>query len=223
VVQAETAWQPFFLGVIGVNSWTAGADATALTKGLAAGGVLPIGINEDAFLDFPLCAVDQGCDPENLTPGVLNDPGQFGWLSFGAEPPFCGGYGLGMDPTGGCEVNQGFLQNEIGPPGESFGCCTDITLTPDAQRLIGGLTGNEWGDVSYYVENQIPVWLPIWDTTDGKGRNAFYHIVGFAAVLLVGQDTQHGKWITGVRLTDIGNTPNAFSLVGVTGEVFLVH
>jgi Putative Flp pilus-assembly TadE/G-like len=220
VVNAKTAWRPFFLGIMGVSSWSAGADATALTKGTAAGGVLPIGIQDHAFDAFPLCDLAQGCDPQKLTPGTLNGPGNFGWLAFGAGTKFCENYGLGQ-LVEGCEVNQGFLQNEITPPGNSHGCCT--TVKNDPNPLIGGLTGNEWGDLSYYIENRVPIWVPIWDTSGDNGRNFYYHIVGFGAVLLTGQDVQHGKWITGVRLSGIGDTPNAFGLIGVTGEVYLVH
>ena len=87
-----------------------------------------------------------------------------------------------------------------------------------ALRATSGATSE-----ATYIDNQIPVRVPIWDTSADNGRNLYYHIVGFGAVLLTGQDTQHGKWITGVRLTDIGDTPNAFGLIGVTGEVYLVH
>jgi hypothetical protein len=225
VVNASTAWRPFFLGIMGVTSWSAGAEATAMTKGTAAGRILPIGIQRDAFNLLTPCRVDEGCSPEDLTPGTRIQPGQFGWLSFGADPKKCDdapGYGLGMLPEG-CEVNQGFLQNEIDPAGSSHGCCT--TVSGDPFPYIQGLTGNEWGNLSYYIDNRIPVWVPIWDVTTSNGSNAYYHIVGFAAVLLTssGDGTEHAKWLEGVRLADVGGTPNAYGLIGVTGEVYLVH
>ena len=123
----------------------------------------------------------------------------------------------------GCELSQGFLQNEIGPPSNSHGCCTSVQLTPDDERNIQVLTGNEWGDLSWYIDNKVPIWVPIWDTDFSAGSNAYYHIVGFAAVLLTGEGTQHAKWLEGVRLSDVGDVPNAFGLVGVTGEVYLVR
>ncbi len=65
--------------------------------------------------------------------------------------------------------------------------------------------------------------MPIWDTAGGTGANGYYHIVGFAAIVFTGEDTQHGKWLTGVAVSKtIGDTPNA-SLLGVTGAVQLVH
>ncbi len=220
-VSATTQWRPFVLGIIGVSSWSAGAQATAMTKGTASGGVLPLGIERIAFNGLPPCDLAGGCDPDRLTSGRLNGPGQFGWLSFGAGSKFCEGYGLGQLATDNCEVSQGYLENEIGPPGDSHGCCT--TVVGDPNPLIGGLTGNEWGDLSYYIDNKIPVWVPIWDWSADNGRNAYYHIVGFGAVILTGEGDQHAKWIEGMRVSDIGDVPNAFGLTGVTGEVYLVR
>jgi hypothetical protein len=224
VVNATTAWRPFFLGIIGVDSWSAGAQATAMTKGTASGRILPIGIEVHTYEGLAKCTVGTPCD---LTPGTRIQPGQFGWLSFGADPKKCDdapGYGLGMLPEG-CENNQGFLQNEIDPAGSSHGCCTSASPASTTD-YIKGLTGNEWGDLSYYIDNKIPVWVPIWDETDGPGSNAYYHIVGFAPILLTseGDGTEHAKWLEGVGLADtFESTPNAYGLIGVTGEVYLVH
>ncbi len=224
IVDADMAWHPFFLGVIGVTDWTAGASATAHSSGVASGGVLPIGIKDTDFLDLPLCDHPEDpslCDPSHLTPGTLNLPGGFGWLKFGSTGK-CATFGLGMIEDG-CASSQGFLQKEVGPPANSYGCCTDITLTPDSARKIGNMTGNKPADVSWYVDNHVIVWVPIWDYTGGNGANGWYHIVGFGAIILVGNDTQHGKWLTGVRVSaTYGNTPNA-TLLGATGKVELVR
>lgn len=223
-VTATTEWRPFVLGIIGVTSWSTGADATAMTKGTASGGVLPLGLNIDLFEDLTYCDISGGCDPERLTSGKLYAPGNFGWLSFGAGGRVCETFGLGQLTTDNCEVNQGYLENEIGPPGDSHGCCT--TVVGEANPYIAGLTGNVWGDLSYYVENQIPVWVPIWDEVFDPGRNEYYRIVGFGAVILTSTgdgSAEHAKWIQGVRVSDIGDVPNAFGLTGVTGEVYLVR
>jgi Putative Flp pilus-assembly TadE/G-like len=229
VVNANTSWKPFFLGIIGVGQWSAGVSAAAATQGVSSAGVLPIGINDTAFAGIPYCdpasapAVYAAClaAPGNLTSGQLNLPGGFGWLKFGAQGK-CAGFGLGMDPNSGCESNQGFLQSEVGPPANSHGCCTQ--LNPAAlNNFIGSLTGNKPVDLTYYVKNKVVIWVPIWDTTGGTGANGYYHIVGFGAIVLLGEDTQHGKWLTGVRVsTTYGNTPNA-TLLGATGAVQLVH
>ena len=57
-------------------------------------------------------------------------------------------------------MNKPYLQSQIGPPANSHGCCTAVNL-PGSVDLIGGLTGNEWGDLSFYIDNRIPVWVPI--------------------------------------------------------------
>ena len=69
------------------------------------------------------------------------------------------------------------------------------------------MTGNKPADLSFYVQHQVVVWVPIWDYAGGTGANGWYHIVGFGAIIFDGLDTQHGKWLTGVRVSGIGNTP----------------
>ena len=63
---------------------------------------------------------------------------------------------------GGCETSKNFLDEQIGPPGNSHGCCTAVDQ-PGSVDLIGSLTGNEWGDLELLHRQQIPVWVPIWD------------------------------------------------------------
>ena len=195
-VGSSRTWAPFFLGIIGVKSWTASADAVArggyYAGPPAPGGLFPAGISLAFFQTYPACSgpVDttdptSPCYPQQLTPGNLNVPGGFGWLKFG-----CSGYGLGQVPpasNGGCANSKPFLQTEIGhpggastPPSNSFGCCTQVGL-PGSLDLVGSLPGNKASaDCSYYINNQITVTVPIWDTAGGNGSNAYYHIVGFA-------------------------------------------
>jgi hypothetical protein len=230
VVNAKMSWHPFFLGVMGVGSWSAGARATAMTPGVSAAGVMPVGINNSAFGALPYCdptlANYATCITQaaNLTSGTLNLPGGFGWLKFGSGGKCVDQNGIpfGLGMSGGCKTSQGFLQGEVGPPPNSYGCCTDVTKSLTT-AYIGSLTGNKPADLSYYVKYKVIVWVPIWDTSTSKGANGYYHIVGFGAIVFTGEDTQHGKWLTGVRVsTGVGNTPNAQQL-GATGVVQLVH
>ncbi len=107
------------------------------------------------------------CYPQHLTPGDLNVPGGFGWLKFG-----CSGYGLGQVPpasNGGCANSKPFLQTEIGPPPDSFGCCTAVKL-PGSADLIGSLPGNKASaDCSYYINSGAVVTVPVWDSAGGTG------------------------------------------------------
>jgi Flp pilus assembly protein TadG len=226
-VNAKTSWNTFFLGIIGINTWSAGTAATAVTQGVAPPGVMPVGINDSKFNSLPFCDPTSpsfllclGITSGDLESGNLSAPGGFGWLKFGAAGK-CTGFGLGMI-VAGCETSEGFLQTEVGPPPNSYGCCTQ--LNPSAtNNFIGSLTGNKPVDLSYYIKNHVILWTPIWDYAGGSGANAYYHIVGFGAIVFTGVDTQHAKWLQGVRVSEtIGKSPNAQQL-GPMGEVQLVH
>jgi Flp pilus assembly protein TadG len=203
-VASSRVFTPYFLGIIGVNSWTATTEATAKggfsLSGPPAGTLFPVGISAAFFSTYPQCSGSissiptDPCYPQHLTPGNLNVPGGFGWLKFG-----CTGYGLGQDPPaniGGCSNSKPFLQTEIGPPSNSFGCCTAVKLPGSADK-IGSLPGNKASaDCTYYINNQITVTVPIWDVAGGTGSNGWYHIVGFAGFQLTG--CSGGKNIEGV-------------------------
>jgi len=165
---------------------------------------MPVGIQQDAFEDLDSCdPMDLNDCIDNLTPGSQIGPGSFGWLSFGIQGN--GGKcdwtnSLGMFDDGGCAVNQPFLDSQIGPVPEpnAHGCCSEVDL-PGSEDKIGALTGNEWGDLSYYIENKVPVWVPIYSTFEGNGAKAYYNIVGFGAIVFGGQGdgTPHAKWLKG--------------------------
>jgi hypothetical protein len=130
----------------------------------------------------------------HMTPGNLNVPGGFGWLKFG-----CPGFGLGQVPpasNGGCSNSKPFLQDEIGPPAQSYGCCTEVGL-PGSPDKIGSLPGNKASaDCDYYIDNKIIVTVPVWDTADSGGSNGWYHIVGFTGFQITA--CHGGKDIEGV-------------------------
>ena len=202
-VTSSRTFQPYFLGIVGMKDWAASAVATA-RGGYAAGGpggdVFPAGISLAFFQTYPFCAGEVGsspsCTPQHLTPGTLNVPGGFGWLKFGAVGK-CAGFGLGMSTTDGCDNDKPFLQSEIGPPPNSYGCCTAVTGGPAPADRIGSLPGNkESADCDYYIDNKVTVTVPIWNDAGGTGANAWYHIVGFAGFQLTA--CNGGKDIEGV-------------------------
>jgi Flp pilus assembly protein TadG len=198
-VSASQTFTPYFTGLAGINSMTASAEATA-KGGYSAGppsGVFPVGIAEAFFNARQPCSgpvvttPGDPCSPMKLTPGTLNVPGGFGWLKFG-----CPGYGLGQGNDGGCDNNKPFLQDEIGPPSNSYGCCTQVGLagSPD---FVGNLPGNKASaDCDYYITNKIVVTVPVWDYADGVGQGAYYHIIGFTGFQIT--DCFGGKNIEGV-------------------------
>jgi Flp pilus assembly protein TadG len=212
-LSVNRTWRPFFLGLIGLSSWTASANATA-TGGFSsgpppAGTLFPAGISTSFFSTYPFCSgpvstdPTSACYPQHLTPGNLNVPGGFGWLKFG-----CDGYGLGQVPPaniGGCQENKPFLDSEIGPPSNSYGFCTVVWVPGSADR-IGSIPGNKVSaDCDYYIDNEVTVTVPIWDVAGGPGANGWYHIVGFAGFQLT--NCTGGKDIEGVWRKAFWNGP----------------
>jgi Flp pilus assembly protein TadG len=200
-VTARHTFDTYLLGLAGMSSLNADATATArggFATGAPQGSLFPAGIALAFFQTYPFCTGDIGssdaCQPQHLTPGSLNVPGGFGWLKFG-----CDGYGLGQDPpanAGGCGNSKVFLQDEIGPPAKSYGCCTQTGL-PGSADQIGSLPGNKVSaDCSYWIDAEATVIVPVWDYAGGTGSNGWYHIVGFAGFQIT--ECSGGKDIEGV-------------------------
>ena len=214
VVSAHSDWQPFLLGIIGVDDWAASAQATAMTRGNSVGGgVMPVGVSDDRFGEISTCPAGSLDDCTSLTPGTVIQPGQFGWLKFGLGNKCDWGPSLGMVEystlTGekGCGNDVPFLTDEIGDedtPADSWGCCTAVGLDGSVD-LIGGFTGNstDQGSLDFYIEQEIPVWVPIYDSSFEQGSHADYHIVGFGAIKFVEQEKTNGNhagWVKGVAI-----------------------
>jgi Flp pilus assembly protein TadG len=216
-VSTSRNFRTYLVGIVGMTDWTASAEATAkggFAAGGPPGGVFPVGIAEAFFNGRQPCGGEVStnpadpCYPQHLTPGTLNVPGGFGWLKFG-----CDGFGLGQDPpanNGGCQNNKPFLQDEIGPPTNSYGCCTQVGL-PGSQDLIGSLPGNKASaDCSYYIDNEVIVYVPVWDYAGDTGSNAWYHIVGFTGFQITncfgGKDIE-GVWRVPFFLGPTTSTP----------------
>jgi hypothetical protein len=228
-VGSSRSWTPFFLGVIGIKNWTASTVATAkggYSLSGPPGNVFPAGVSQATYDTFPLCSDGVGtspaCQPVHLTPGSLNVPGGFGWLKFGAAGK-CTGFGLGMINSG-CDNSKPFLQSEIGPPPNSYGCCTAVTHGAAPTDRIGSLPGNKASaDCSYYINNLVTVIVPIWDVAGGTGANGWYHVVGFAGMQLTA--CNGGKDIQGVlrQLILPGPTTTTPQPKGTSLGVELVH
>ncbi len=246
-VQVGTArsWRPFFLGLIGVDSWSAGATATARggyrAGGPPAGNLLPIGVSKKTYDTYAACPVGTpagSCTVVDLTEGTLNIPGGFGWLKFG-----CGNdtdnngnpFGLGQNSLG-CDNNKPFLLGEWGdlsadPPvmPNSYGCCTEVGLAGSGDD-IGSLPGtkasvnNSDPGVAYYINNGVIGFVPIWDYADGNGSNGYYHIIGFAGFQLT--NVKGSKDIQGILRQVIFPGPITNTSPGFAGAplaVQLIH
>jgi Putative Flp pilus-assembly TadE/G-like len=209
-VGATETWTPFFVGLVGIHSWSASATATARggyrVGGPPAGNLLPIAVSQAEYNDAaakgllcPAGAPTADCTQIPMTSGRSNVPGQFGWLKFG-----CGNsvdangnqYGLGQD-SNGCENNTPFLIGQWGDPGanppvppQSYGCCTAVGL-PQSGDDIGGLPGDKAAvtdttpGVAYYETNNLIGFVPIFDSALSQGQGGYYHIIGFAGFQLI--------------------------------------
>lgn len=204
-VSTSKSWTPFFLNLVGISRWSAGATAIARggyrAGGPPAGGLLPIGVSQATYdaaaTSNQICAMgtpEDQCSVLQLTSGLQNVAGGFGWLSFG-----CGNlrdingnyFGLGQN-SDGCGQNAEFLLSEWGnpttdppTPPNGYGCCGEVGL-PHSGDEIASLTGNissvddSSPGISYYETNDIIGFVPIWDAGYLQGSNAYYHIVGYA-------------------------------------------
>jgi hypothetical protein len=228
MVNSTRSWRPFFLGIAGFGQWSASARATArggFSDG-PPGPVFPAGIAQAFFNGRTPCAgpatantgSSGACDPQRFTNGGLNVPGGFGWLKLG-----CSGYGLGQDSpanAGGCANSKPFLQTEIGPPGNSFGCCTQVGL-PGSADLIGSLPGNKASaDCSYYITNKSVLTVPVWDYAGGTGSNGYYHIVGYTGFQITA--CNGGKDLEGVWRVPMYTGPTT-STPGFAGQALAVQ
>ena len=173
----QPAWRPFFLGLFGIHSWTATADATAKggysQAGPPPGTLFPVGISLAFFQTYPFCS---GPSARTQRPvlsaapdaGQPQRPGRLRLVEVRLRRlwPRPGSAG----ERGGCGNNKPFLQDEIGPPSKTYGCCTAVGL-PGSLDRIGSLPGNKASaDCSYYIDNEITVTVPIWDTPVARAR-----------------------------------------------------
>ena len=129
-----------------------------------------------------------------------------------------------MDPNNGCDPSKVFLQTEIGPPANSFGCCAKVTKGAAPADQIGSLPGNKASaDCSWYITNKTVVTVPVWDTAGGTGDNAYYHIIGYTGWQITGCDG--GKDIEGVFRQEMfaGPTTTTPGFAGASLAVQLVH
>jgi Putative Flp pilus-assembly TadE/G-like len=235
VVNASKAWRPYFLGVIGITDWSAGATAVAVTPALNVGnGTLPFGISLATLAAHAACpdgSTAETCGTFHLTPGSLNIPGGFAWLKMGCYPNKGADnklFGLGQIPpasNGGCSNSKPFLDTEWGALpttlGNTFGCCTSVIASTAAGygNYIGSLPGNKASvndsstTIAYYEANDIAGWVPVWDYANGNGSNGYYHIVGYAAIEFI--HVKGSKDIEGViRIKDCPGTGNDAPPVG---------
>ena len=197
----------YFLGVAGMNSFSASATATAKygyyegTIGNPGGNLVPIAVKLDVINGLQNCpqgsAVGSGgpCNPVALTEGNHSAPGQFAWMSW--------------DGTG----NTPYLCSILGPPANS----PSYSVPTNGFIVISGNTGVSNSScardgIAAWVAMQATILVPIVSpgpppsgqncttapqycfadgtpypaTINGSGANATYNVIGFAGFQLTG-------------------------------------
>jgi hypothetical protein len=117
-----------------------------------------------------------------------SNPGNFGWLSWAGDP---------SEPT---------LVTSLQPPGNSA-TYTNPYDPNDHQILAGSWVRGKPGvsnsinvrDALDVLED-IDIVVPVWDSVQGSGSNAIYHISGFALVRIKGYRLPNQNRITAVFL-----------------------
>jgi hypothetical protein len=249
-VGTARSWRPFFLGLIGVDNWAAGATATARggyrAGGPPAGNLLPIGVSKETYESYPICPAGKPtaqCTVVDFTEQEINGhlpglPGGFGWLSFGCgDQTDANGnpYGLGQNSSG-CKDSEPFLVGEWGdlsanPPvmPNSYGCCTEVGL-PGSGDYIESLNGNKAAlknstpGVAYYINNAVIGFVPIYDYVDKEQSQKYFHIIGYAGFQIV--NVKGAKEIQGILRQVIFPGPITNTSPGFAGAplaVQLIH
>src|SRR5439155_14609418 len=109
--------------------------------------------------------------------GWSTAPGNFGWISWNGDPNanILDYNMMHLDSSGRWNV------------GDSVSASTGV-MSSSSMR----------DDVDYYINNHIPVVIPIFDTLTGTGSGASYHVVAFAQFLMASKEaTGNPRSITG--------------------------
>ena len=183
-VEGTRTFNTYFAGVVGVRQLTVpGSSAAYINRGVcASSGLFPLTLNNTTF--------NSGIHYEQTDPaytyqifekngGQQNAPGNFGWLTWNGDP----------SATTLANNIQNAVNNVSGlwSAGDNMQGATGV-MASSAVR----------SDTQWYIDNNVPVIIPIFDTTSGNGANTTYHIVGFAKFRLVAiTTTGNPKSITG--------------------------
>ena len=174
-----------------ISIWNVKTTATGLTASTTqqapAGQLLPIGLFGNSAQSFTAGEL------YNITDATLNNPGNFGWLTWQ------GGQSAGTVDTSVCTANN-----------PAFTLPTWITGSTGVKQQGGnsGNPGTTLACLNYYMDNAIPVLLPVYDgVTDGtstscgsktaNGSNTQYCIIGVVSMLIT-----NVNWGPGIKEID---------------------
>jgi hypothetical protein len=197
-VLANTAktWRPYFLGIMGVNSWTASATATSKTSinritTAPTGDLLPLAmpLNSVPGNVCPASLPASSCTAANIAVGT--GPGQFGWMSWNGT----------QNAVYTCDIMTPPLNNPA------------YTIAPNSYIAIPSNTGVSASNClrdafQYWIDSGATIYVPIISpgpgpcpancypgtttqyppTTVGIGAGQTYNVIGFAGFQMTGCD-----------------------------------
>lgn len=190
-VEVSRTFSTFFAGIVGINQMTARASSEASVSGVKkAGNLLPIAVEP---FNFQFNQVYKLWDKESRIA-----PGNFGWL----------------DWNGGSPSARELAQNICNP--ENSG-------EWEVGLWVPGAPGVKQSNAVISCLNRWvgqPVTIVIYDSVEGHGNRARYHIAGFAEFVIVGFNFRgKDKYILGKFIRHViegeGGGPN-FGLTAIT-------
>jgi len=200
-VVANTSFSTSFAGMLGQQTGSVGANATATFGGAnnLVNNVMPIA---------PQCAVS---NPTSMSQCGFNfntsydiwdggGPGNFGWLAWDND----NASGSNQSAATLCANLQHPEAMEYENPDNSSD--HSLSIGDDAQGS-SGISGSTCvrNQLQSFITNATPITVILWDTTSGSGSNVEYHIVGFAEFVL------EGFVLTGGGGQSYGNTSECAS------------
>jgi von Willebrand factor type A domain/Putative Tad-like Flp pilus-assembly len=179
-VEGTRTFNTYFAGVVGFPQLSVpGSSAAYINKGVCnASGLFPLALNNTTFNwvnGFPVIHYEQ-TDPSytyqiyEKQSGSANQPGNFGWLTWNGD-----------SSSATLAYN---IQNTLNNASGSWSVKDNI---PGSSGNSG--TNNVIAATQWYIDNNVPVIIPIFDTTSSTGSNTLYHVVGFAKFHIVSIDT----------------------------------
>jgi hypothetical protein len=179
-VEGTRTFNTYFAGVVGFPQLSVpGSSAAYINKGVCnASGLFPLALNNTTFNwvnGIPDIHYEQ-TDPAytyqiyEKQSGQANQPGNFGWLTWNGD-----------SSSTTLAYN---IQNALNNASGSWLVGNNI---PGSSGNSG--TSNVRQATQWYIDHNVPVIIPIFDTTSLSGSNTLYHVVGFAKFHIVSIDT----------------------------------
>lgn len=196
LVSTAKSWRPFFLGIMGVNGWTASAQATSKSSinritTAPSGDLLPLAmpLNSVPTNVCPTGAPVSSCTPVNIAQG--SGSGQFGWMSWNG--------------TGNAVYTCDIMTPPLNNPAYSVPLNSFITIPGNTGVSASNCLKDAF---QYWIDSGATIYVPIISpgpgacpancfpgtstpyppTSQGSGSNVTYNVIGFGGFQMTGCD-----------------------------------